>query len=404
MTDQITAPAEVVSVPAPAPTTDSSDPASSIKPTSKGAKGLELPELDPWHEPVDGAELLDQFATTFERFLSLPDGAAEVLALWTVFTHTFDAWESSPRLALTSPVPGCGKTTVLSLLGQLVRRPLPTSNVTPAVVFRAIEQWQPTLLIDEMDSFLGDNDQLRGILNSGHARHMAYVWRTDGDNYQPRPFSTWAPMAVAKIGKLPATLADRAIEIRMRRALPDEQIERFRRRHEAELAVIIRKAARWAQDHVEELAAAEPDMPAGLRNRAADNWRPLLAIADAAGGAWPQQAGASVRTLWGEADGEVSTGEELLGDIRDIFERYDRLSSFQLVTKLGDLKDKPWGHWDKGKCITERQLAAQLKPFGIKPATIRFNDKTLRGYKREDFEDVCARYLPPGNRNTETIH
>ena len=329
MTDQIVAPAEVVSVPPPPLANGSSKPASKAEPKSppksKGAKGLAPPEPEPWHEPVDGAQLLDELVAAFERFVSLPHGAADALALWVLFTHTFEAWESSPRLALTSPVPGCGKTTVLSLLGQLVRRPLPTSNITSAVVFRAIEECQPSLLIDEADSFLADNDQLRGILNSGHARHLAYVLRSHGENHEPRRFSTWAPMAVAKIGKLPPTLADRAIEIPMRRALPDELIERFGRRHEADFRVLAQKAVRWAQDHVEELGEADPTMPEGLRNRAADNWRPLLGIADAVGGEWRQHAVTSIRALLGGEAADASQGEQLLADMREIFGDKDRL-------------------------------------------------------------------------------
>ena len=115
--------------------------------------GLFGSEPKPWPEPVDGAEVLDALVAAFRRFLVLPDGAAEALALWVVFTHAIDASAVAPRLALLSPVPRRGKTTLLGLLIRLVRRPLPTSNVTPAVVYRVIARDRPTLLIDEADTF-----------------------------------------------------------------------------------------------------------------------------------------------------------------------------------------------------------------------------------------------------------
>ncbi|MCB7130080.1 MAG: hypothetical protein J3T61_11150, partial [Candidatus Brocadiales bacterium] len=119
--------------------------------------------------------MLDEIRKIILQYLSLPDGAAEAMALWVMFTHAFDAAEVSPRLALTSPVPGCGKTTALTILSNLVCKPLPASNWTTATVFRSIERDRPTLLIDEADTFLSDAEGLRGILNSGHTPGMAYV-------------------------------------------------------------------------------------------------------------------------------------------------------------------------------------------------------------------------------------
>jgi hypothetical protein len=109
---------------------------------------------------------------------------------------------ASPLLALTSPEKRCGKTTTLSLLTRLVPRPLLSSNISPAALFRIVEKYCPTLLIDEADSFLRDKEELRGILNSGHTRDAAYVVRTVGDDKEPCRFSTWAPKAVALIGRL----------------------------------------------------------------------------------------------------------------------------------------------------------------------------------------------------------
>ena len=151
--------------------------------------------------------------------------------------------------------------------------------------------------------------------------------------------------------------------------------------------MLAQKAVRWARDHIAELAEADPAMPEGLRNRAADNWRPLLGIADAAGDEWRQHAVTSIRALLGGEAADASQGEQLLADMREIFGDKDRLKSSRVVTKLEGLEERPW----PGKSIDERQVAALLKPFGIRPKTIRVGDKTPRGYMREDFEDAWAR-------------
>lgn len=116
-------------------------------------KAMEFSDPERWPEPVDGAELLDELARTFRRFLALPPGADVLLALWTVHAHALDAASISPVLAITSPVKRCGKTTLLHLLSCLVPRPLAVSNLTAATLFRSIEKFQPTLLIDEVDTF-----------------------------------------------------------------------------------------------------------------------------------------------------------------------------------------------------------------------------------------------------------
>jgi hypothetical protein len=139
-----------------------------------------LPDPDPWPEPVNGAELLEQLSKTAASHLVLPKGAADAIAMWVLFTHAHDCFDISPVLGVTSPTPECGKTTLLTFLGGVVPRPLPTSNVTAAALFRAVAKWGPTLLIDEADTFLRGNDELRGILNSGHKRSNAFVIRTSG--------------------------------------------------------------------------------------------------------------------------------------------------------------------------------------------------------------------------------
>jgi putative DNA primase/helicase len=155
------------------------------------------------------------------------------------------------------------------------------SNVTPATVFRVIERWHPTLLIDETDTFLSDKSELRGVFNSGHTKSQAYVLRCVGDELVPSQFSTWAPKAFAAIGRMHPTLEDRSISIELKRKLPTEKVKRIPKNEDAFLD-LLRQCARWANDQFEALMRATPTSPA-LNDRARDNWEPLLGIAEACG-------------------------------------------------------------------------------------------------------------------------
>jgi hypothetical protein len=345
---------------------------------------------------VDGVVLLGEIIAVFGRHLVLPDGAAEAMALWVLFTHAFDAAEVSPRLALLSPVPECGKTTAFSILGRLIRKAMLASNVSAAVIYRVIERDRPTLLLDEAETYMEGREDIRGILNSGHTPEAAFVWRTDPPNYLPKGFSTWAPIAVAKIGKLSATLASRSVIVLMRRKRSDERVERFRASRDGPaLDELARKCARWARDNLLALESADPMPPDQLSNRAADNWRPLFAIADAVGGDCPSRARRAALALAGD-EIEVTSAEQLLANIRSIRNDYtqrgiDRISSKDLCHELGKIPD--------GHVVTPDWLAAMLRPFGIRPHTIRIGQSTPKGYELKDFEDAFARYLRD-NHNT----
>jgi putative DNA primase/helicase len=381
--------------------------------TSKSAKAakpkqgrdVQLDDPEPWPVPVNGAALLETIAGTFTRYLALPAHASTAIALWVLHAYAFKAWFTSPFLAITSPVKRCGKTLLLIVLGAIVPRRLFASNVTPAVLFRTIEKYRPTLLIDEADTFIRENDELRGVLNSGHTRTTAVVIRAVGDDHDPRAFSTWCAKAVALIGRLPDTLADRAIEITMRRRTVGEHVERLRQdRIESECASLRRLAARWAVDHLATLQDADPDVPTVLHDRAADCWRPLFAIADRVGGHWPAAAREAAKAISGVDDeGEQPAAILLLDDVRTIFGPVTQdVSSADLVKALRALDSRPWATWGKDdKGLTTHGLARLLKAFTIHPVKIRFGDDTANGYTRRMFEDAWSRYTPlrPEQRN-----
>ena len=367
-----------------------------------GAQGfaVELPDVEPWPDPVSGAETLSAVAAVFSRYVALPPGAPDALALWAAHAHCFAAFIHTPRLNLCSPEKGCGKTTALDVLASLTPRPLRTESITPAVLFRLVESSKPTLLLDEVDAALHDAEELRGLLNAGHKRG-ARAYRCEGDSNAVRGFNAFAPAALAGIGALPGTLHDRSVIVRLVRAKPGEVLERFdSRRTEAE-AQLCRKLARWTADNFARLESADPVLPQGVFNRLADNWRPLFAIADAAGGDWPTRAAAAFAALTITEDLDAQgIGATLLADIAAVFAQRDsdKLPSAKVAEALANIEGRPWAEFGKArKPISANQLANQLRKFGIAPHPVRLGTEVARGYDLADFADAFARFLaqPP---------
>src|SRR5205085_948333 len=142
-------------------------------------------------------------------------------------------------------------------------------------------------------------------------------------------------------------------------------------------------------DHATAIAVSDPAIPEGLGDRDADNWTPLLAIADEIGGDWPKLARKAALHLDGRQD-EEAPGIMLLADLKELFEQraVDSLSSEDVVNALAKLEGRPWPEWRDGKAITKRQLARLLAPFGIAPDSVRFESSTRKGYVLEHFLDA----------------
>jgi hypothetical protein len=355
-----------------------------------------FPEPVPWPERVAGAALLDAVAKAIRRHVVLPEHACDVCALWVLHSYLLDKFNITPRLCVRSPMKGCGKTTLLDVLARLVLKPLPAANVTPAALFRVIEAHRPTLLIDEADTFLHDNDDLRGVLNAGHRKGFP-VLRTVGDDHEPRAFATYGAVVISLIGALPETLHDRSITIELKRRLPSEKAEPFRLHRTAHLDELASKAMRWATDHAESIADVDAAVPAGIGNREADNWGPLLAIAQQCGHACSMRAWkAAEKAHAAVAMDEASTLELLLADIKTIFAEKAEIPSADVIRNLVEIEGRPWAEFGRSrKPLTQNKLARLLKPVGVFPKPIGPVDARLRGYVRDDFKEAFERYLGP---------
>jgi hypothetical protein len=364
-------------------------------------------EVAPWQEPVDGPQLLEELAETLRRFIVLPEWGDTTLALWVLHTYAFELRDVATYVGIESPDKRCGKTTLLAVLSGLANRPVVAANISPSAFFRVIEETRPTLFIDEADTFLRKNEELRGILNSGYSRNTAFVVRVtsqaDGEAWAqskiPNPklqvpmetggeedrgtgpklarYSCWCPKAMAAIGRLPETLADRSIIIRMERKPVTDARERVRELDATELR---RKCTRFVRDEAARIAAARPAIPEILNDRAGDIWEPLLALADLAGGEWPDRARRAAMALTGQAQ-EQSPTTALLLDVRFWFcrNRGDRVFSRALVEWLISYGARPWNETLGGREITDLWLAQQLRPYGVVPRRMYIQGKQGRG-------------------------
>ena len=350
------------------------------------------------------ADVLNSVKAFILRFVALSESQACVVAAWVMHTHTIEAADSTPYLAITSAEKQCGKSRLLEVLELLVDIPWKTDKATVAVLPRKIHKVGPTLLLDESDAaFAGEkeySEMLRGVLNSGHRRGgKTTCCEGPPGNITFQDFDTFCAKAIAGIGKLPDTIADRSISIRLKRAARGERIERFRRRDvEPEAAQLKSEIEAWATAILPGLRDARPDLPEELTDRQQDSAEPLLAIADCAGGDWPGTLRLALVTLCREAQmDDDSIGVQLLMDIRNLFNagEVERISSVDLVASLCEVETSPWADWSKGKPLSASKMARLLHPFEVSPAVVRIGEKTTRGYTRESFQDAWERYLPP---------
>jgi len=374
-----------------------------------------LQSVEPWDLAVDGVALLDEIATTLKRFVVTVQPEAVVIeTLWVVFAHAVDAFGIAPILAFWSPVPECGKTINQSIVGKLVPKPLEGSSLTEAVVFRVVEKFQPTILVDEAADMLTTRPELLSLLRAAHQRNKAFVYRTVGDSHEVRSFSTWGPksLAITK-SRIESALASRCLIVRMHRKTRNEKTERFISTKEyPELTVLQRKAARWVQDNFAVARDAVPDNVPDIENRSLDNFEPLFKIAHVVGGEWPQLIrDAAVKLLGADSPIQESRSVELLKDIQSIFagdpengvEGCDRIASADLIEELLSRPDRPWLTYSKGRPITQNQLARLLKDFGVYSRNIRSDDKKiLKGYLAQQFKDAFERYIPATPLFTES--
>jgi hypothetical protein len=381
-----------------------------------------IAETPEW-KPETGAEILDSVFGFIRRFVFLTETQSRVCALWVAHAHAINAASFTPYLHVRSTEKQEGKSRLCRVLKMLTPNAYKTDNISPAALIYMIDEKPGTLILDELDAkFRGDKDAaeiLRGIIDSGFELDGTYTRCVgEGRNISVRHFRTFCPKVLSGIGRLPGTVEDRSIPIKMKRAkkgtVPKlRQRGKQAQRIETEAASIKARLGAWCAHRIAVLQDAEPAIPEALSDRQSDACEQLFAIADAAGGHWPQAARKAVVELCAHAQvDDGSIGATLLADVKGIFCPHDddgnpmpeleHVASAGLVEALAKIEGRPWAEWGKAqKPITQNQLAKLLYGYSdskdrpIAPRNIRFGTRVLRGYEREQFTEAWARYLPP---------
>ena len=356
-------------------------------------------ELSPAELVENGAALLDEIELFLSRFIAYPSEAARVAhTLWIAHTHRMDVWDSTPRIAFLSPEPGSGKSRALEVTELLVPRPVHAVNTSSAYLFRKVDDaaGKPTILYDEIDTVFGprakENEDIRGMLNSGH-RKGAKAGRcvVRGNAVGTEEFESYCAVALAGLDDLPDTIMSRSVVVRMRRRAPYEAVEPFRVRLHGSRGHALRDAlAKWAMTIPDEVW---PDFPPEITDRNADVYEALFAVADQAGGHWPDRArGTAVTAVTAKSQDKRSMGIMLLEDLKTVFGDKEQLYTEDILTGLTSLPETIWDDI-RGKPLDASGLAQRLGKYQVKSGNVRIDGKQRKGYSRGDLVDVWARYV-----------
>jgi hypothetical protein len=368
------------------------------------------PDSDPpWEDPVPGPQVLDEVRETMTAYTYMGDHESVATTLWAANTYLYDAFGVCPLLEAASPTKRCGKTSLVIVVSKLSRHSLLASNCSASSLFRSVEAWHPTLLIDEADTFAAMSEELRGMVDSGHTKDTAFVLRSEGDANEPRLFSTWAPKMVAAIGHLPGTVEDRSIRIFLRRMPAGVRVEDAFDPDavRARCTPVRRRLARWAADVERDVRTISPQRVRSVEQRNWNNWKPLLTIAEAAGGHWPELAREAARALCGETEGEEDYAA-LLGAVRKVFDGQVEMSTIDLARGIAQLPDSFRADWWGNDIVTAirdpftadaiykkrgQRVARDLRDFA-QPVQLWIDGKKVRGYRREDLREAMDTYAP----------
>lgn len=332
------------------------------------------------------------------------DDDLDVLALWAVHTHLAAETYTTPRLLISSPMPGSGKTTVLEHLERLAPYAVSMASVSSsALIPRLIAaRSEPTvLLIDEAEKALSPNrpgiDDVLGVLNSGYkvggARPVLVPSKDDGWTAQNLP--CFAPVAMAgNAPNLPEDTMQRAIQVLMFPANDGEVEESDWEILDMPTRDLGAAIAEWADSIRDEVKRTRPPVPAGCVGRIKERWLPLKRVAVFAGGDWPERVDNMIHSDLEQMRQDKEEGittmrphERLVLDIHEVYQDYpdDFLPTMEtLVPALIAKHPDRWGADAKFPSgLTAQRLGRMLaKYYSIRSA--RTSDK-VRGYERQQF-------------------
>jgi putative DNA primase/helicase len=374
----------------------------------------EAPELlyEHWNvvpadKPVDGDALLQALVDAIRTYVFMSDDQAVATAVWIMFSWVHDSATHSPILFVTSAERDSGKTTLLKVISFLARSGLPNVDISGPALFRSIDKWTPTFIVDEADEAFAKNNDLRVVFNSGWTRGDGVI-RCDPDTNEPRLYSTFAPKVLGMKGRaLPDTTLSRTIIINMKPKLAQDEATRdFDHLDNDTFRELRSKLMRWADDNAKAVAKTKPETPVGFYNRRRANWYLLLAIAERAGGKWARFATkAAIAIEAVHATFDRSTGVQMLQAFKNVFDALgvDRITSATLIAELIMDETAPWATFNKGKPISARQIARLLAVYSIYPRTIRAEGERGKGYFAEQFTEAFTLYVSSEGAKTAPL-
>jgi len=367
--------------------------------------------IEPWPEPVDGANLLQEIYGTYERFIVVRDRGFITVVIWTILPYVYEEFSKLPVLRIKSPQKRCGKSTLLDALELLVIKPLLTVSITPPTLYRLIEKFHSTVLIDEAEEFGKEDNELRCIVNGGYERGRP-AWRTNKETMEPEKFDTFGCKVLASIRSLEETIEDRSVFVDMTRKPRGVELEELSDADPEVFLTLRRKIQRWADDNRTALRTLRLQRPKLLVDRSWNKWRPLLSIASLVSEHWYKMVLDAAIGMVAEHDSERNIALEALSQIRAFFreqaQKYSEqdtafVPSDDIVEHLNLDKEAPWADWQRGDKhgMTTTRLAGLLKPFEIKSDRPMIDGKRAHGYWVKDFDPVFEAYLDSEQPDSE---
>lgn len=210
--------------------------------------------------------------------VSKDDRYYDLVSSWTLADWVPENFNVAPYLHFHGP-PNSGKSRALEILQALGYRALLSPSVSPASLYRTIEVFKPTFLIDEAELYTSKGldetkREVLSVLNAGYRRGQVVI-RADAKGETLRLFNVFGFKALGSIQTLPATLAGRSIHIPMMRAT-----RKVKRRIDEEVALNIRnKLLMYRFNHVLEKPKEDLnplDIPDG---RLIEIFTPLILVA-----------------------------------------------------------------------------------------------------------------------------
>lgn len=367
---------------------------------SEYKKGEFIQDATPYADAVKHEEIYQLLHELVDDHMIIDEQFKIAFVLWVLFSYLVEVAEFAPIAWISAPDSACGKSTLLSLFARVVNRPLAVTTITPAVLYRVTEQYQPTILLDEIDTWIKDKKDLLGLVNAGHSRTADQTARINSESHTVDVFRLFGARACAGIGDMPKTFANRSIKFALRRKTTNDRDTKRTNQYNLPRSVtdeIRAKAKRWAMDYRPEVekVVIQPIGELGqIDDRDFDNWYILLQIAKVLG-VYDEAVKACISIS--QVDHEPSLNEQLLTDIRDILGDRSYIGSTELIDRLIENKELPWATFNRGEPLSQYQMTKRLKSFGLSPIQKMINGQNLRRYDGQELRAVFANYLKPAN-------